>query len=310
MPNAPKYLIKGNLSEKQIEADVAMYMGWCTPPEKDNPFRLLDLNEQLTGADKRFDHGVSIYIQFKKSSGLKSISQVKPSNRSNRSPLEDIREFRARHELDSDPALFFQLRAKAKMAHDLQHNILLSYECAPWSRAIYVAPLLLNKDEYSRALFESTNRFMLHPFYYLVRVPIQQRHWVSHLGAIPFLREHISIVPHERVADHNHYYAFSGTGVDVSWHSPEVISRDPTRLSDFIDRLFRDVLETPDPMRPLEVLAKQTSEIGSKHGFPNATVTTGNEEPLQLLQRHSRWLRETHGIRQLLLLCNSSSWQK
>ena len=305
MADTPKYYIKGNLSEKQIEADVAAYMGWCTPPYEDNPFRLLDLNEQLTGADKLFDRGVAIYLQFKKSSGLKSVSLVKPSRRRGRSPLEDIREFRSCHDLDSDPTLFFQLRAKAKTAPDLQHNILLGYERPLWSRAIYVAPLLLDKEDYHRALFESTNRFMLYPFYYRVREVIQQRHWVSHFGAIPFLREHISIAPHERVADHNHFYAYSETGVDISWHSPDVISRDPSRLSDFTIKLFRDALENPDSMLSLEALAKQTAEIGMAYGFPDATFAE-NEAPLHFLQRHSRWLRETYGIRQLILLGNSS----
>jgi hypothetical protein len=305
LADTPKYYIKGNLSEKQIEADVAAYMGWCTPPDEGNPFRLLDLNEQLTGADKLLDRGIAIYIQFKKSSGLKSVSLVKSSKRSRRSPLEDIREFRASHELDSDPTLFFQLRAKAKTALDLQHNILFGYERPPWSRAIYVAPLLLDKDAYHHALFESINRFMLYPFYYRFREAIKQRHWVSLFGAIPFLRQHISIAPHERVADHNHFYAYSEAGVDISWHSPDVISRDPSRLSDFTVKLFRDALENPDSMLSLEVLAKQTAEIGAAHGFPEAAFT-GNEAPLQFLQRHSRWLRETHGIRQLVLLGNLS----
>ncbi len=52
------------------------------------------------------------------------------------------------------------------MANDLQHNVLLSYERAPWSRAIYVAPLLLDKLTYSAVLFSSFDRFYLGPFYY------------------------------------------------------------------------------------------------------------------------------------------------
>ena len=37
-----KYQIKSNLSEKQIEADVAGYFGYCS---KSAPFRLLDTDE-------------------------------------------------------------------------------------------------------------------------------------------------------------------------------------------------------------------------------------------------------------------------
>lgn len=304
MTNIPRYYIKGNLSEKQIEADVATFMGWCTPPGEGNPFRLVDINEQQTGADKLFDRGIAIYMQFKKSNGLKSTSVVAPSRRSNRSSLEEIREFRANHMLDSDPSLFFQLRAKAKTAIDLQHNVLLSYEQPPWSRGIYVAPLLLNKDDYQRALFESTSRFLLYPFYYRIKEVIHQRNWVSYFGAIPFLREHVSIAPHERVADHNHFYAFSETGVDISWHSPKVVSREPSRLSDFMINLFRGAFENLDSMLPLEALAKQTAKIGEANGLTSAKFAA-NESPLDFLQRHGRWLRETYDIRQFILLGNS-----
>ncbi|MFS8054246.1 hypothetical protein QD357_15545 [Rhizobium sp. BR 317] len=49
---SPSYLLKSQLSEKQIEADVSFYLGWCS---NEMPFRLLDIDEQETGADKLFD---------------------------------------------------------------------------------------------------------------------------------------------------------------------------------------------------------------------------------------------------------------
>ena len=112
-----KYQIKSNLSEKQIEADVAGYFGYCS---KSAPFRLLDTDELKTGADKEDitleNNGGLIYIQFKKSEGLRAVSEIQLSNRKNRCKLEDIREFRCRNGLDDNPTLYFKLRNKAKTA--------------------------------------------------------------------------------------------------------------------------------------------------------------------------------------------------
>ncbi|MDO9179524.1 MAG: hypothetical protein Q7U16_14580 [Agitococcus sp.] len=305
MTASPKYYIKGNLSEKQIEADVASFLGWCTPPEELSPFRLLDIDEQSTGADKLYDRATAIYMQFKKSTGLKSTKIVKPSTRKGRSPLEDIREFREKHDLEQDPTLFFQLRAKAKTALNLQHNVLLGYERPFWSRAIYVAPLLLNKSDYHSALHNSMDRFLLDPFFYRIRHSVHQRNWTSYFGAIPFLREHISIPPHERVADHNHFYAYSEAGVDISWHSPSIIDREPSRLSDFMMKIFQTAITEPDSMLPVEVLANKIAEISSTCGFQEDSQEK-SDSPLEYLGKHGRWLRETHGVRQFILLAHSN----
>ena len=304
MTASPKYFIKGNLSEKQIEADVASFFGWCTPPEAPTPFRLLDVDEQSTGADKLYDCATAIYMQFKKSYGLMSTLKVKPSTRKNRSQLEDIREFREKNNLEQDPTLFFQLRKKAEQAADLQHNVLLGYECPPGSRAIYVAPLLLDKTAYHAALHSSATRFLLDPFFYLIRQSIFQRQWIRHLSAIPFLREHISIPPHIRVEDHNHYYAYSEAGVDISWHSPEIVSKEPGRLSDFTAKLFLKAATEPDSMLPKRALAEKISEISSVFGFQPKNREQ-IDSPIEYLGMHGRWLREKHGIRQFILLGDS-----
>lgn len=306
MSASPKYYIKGNLSEKQIEADVAAFFGWCTPQDE-TAFRLLDINEQKTGADKLYDRATAIYMQFKKSAGLKSTHDVAISTRKRKSPLEGIRKFRNEYQLDQDPTLFFQLHPKAKNASDLQHNVLLGYERQPWSRAIYVAPLLLDKDSYHQALFRSTDRFLLDPFYYRIGHSIQQRYWTSYFGSTPFLREHISIPPHERVLDHNHYYAYSETGTDISWHSPSIVERDASRLSDFFVKLISTAVNEPDSMLSLEVLSAKITEISSNLGF-QADKTSNS--PLAILGEHGRWLRDKYGIRQFILLSNAEFLEK
>lgn len=306
MAASPKYYIKGNLSEKQIEADVAAFFGWCTPKEE-TAFRILDINEQKTGADKLYDRATIIYMQFKKSAGLKSIHDVAISTLKRKSPLEGIRKFRDECQLDQDPTLFFQLHPKAKNASDLQHNVLLGYERQPWSRAIYVAPLLLDKDSYHQALFRSSDRFLLDPFYYRIGHSIHQRYWTSYFGSTPFLREHISIPPHERVLDHNHYYAYSESGTDISWHSPSIVERDASRLSDFFVKLISTAVNEPDSMLSLEVLSEKIAEISSNLGF-QADKTSNS--PIEILGEHGRWLRDTYGIRQFILLSNAELLEK
>lgn len=308
MTTTPKYYVKGNLSEKQIEADVASFMGWCTPPGANSAFRLLDIDEQKTGADKLFDRGIAIYMQFKKSTGLQSASAAAPSRRKGRSVLEDIREFRARMNLQDDPTLFFQLRAKAKTAADLQHNVLLAYERPPSSRAIYVAPLILDKTQYHTSLHDTSTRFLLYPFYYIFRYEVLEAHqrqvMTRMLEAVPFLREHISIPPHERVDDHNHYYAYSEVGTDISWHSPEVVMREPSRLSDFVAGLFRRAIANPEEMMPIKALSRQLGELSLTLGLPPIDAQE-REEPMRFIRRHGEWLRSEYGIRQLLLLGRS-----
>ena len=67
------YKLSSNLSENQIESDVASFLGYVTPFWSSR-FRLMSVDEQATGADKLFDRFVPIYLQFKVSEGLKSIS--------------------------------------------------------------------------------------------------------------------------------------------------------------------------------------------------------------------------------------------
>lgn len=227
------YIIKSDLSEKQIESDVSGFFGWMS---KGSPFRLLDVDEQMTGADKKFyDLGFALFMQFKVSNGLKSIDIVPSSKRKNRSALEDIREFRKQKSLQDNPSLYFGLRKKAKMANEFQHNILLKHSNKPNSQAFYVAPLHLDKDDYYNCLFDSVNRFRSHPYNYS-RYRLFRPGWVSYVGHVPFLKEHVSIIPNERVITHKHYYSYSLTGDDIGWHSPELVSERPSRLSDVLSK--------------------------------------------------------------------------
>jgi len=301
------YVIKGNLTEAQIEADVAQYLGWCSV---DLPFRLHDVDEQLTGADKMSDVAVPIYIQFKKSTGLRPLATHPIKPRKNESPLQSIRRFREHHQLPDDPTLFFELRRRAENAIDLQHNILLAHHLPPFSYAIYVAPLHLNRKDYFEELFRAP-RYLETPWdmrYANLRSGWKLASWLSRFDRQPFLRNHVSIPPHQKVDHHNHHYAYSTAGCSVTWHSGEIVESRTSRLSDFLSRRTRELLsldyELPSPEQGL-IAARRS--LNSLNIFEEEILKGG--EPLEQLLRYGQWLWNGHGIRQILMLGNREQLQ-
>lgn len=287
------YRIKSNLSEKQLEADIASYFGWIS---QSAPIRLLDIDESTTGADKKyFDGGYAFFMQFKVSKGLEPISKIPSSNRKNRSKLEDIREFRADQGLEDDPTLYFGLRKMAKNAGDYQHNMLLKYANTQFSQAFYVAPLHTNKTTYYNCLFDSVNRFRRHPFSFYRR-RLFQKEWVSYISHIPFLKEHVSIIPHETVSTHEHHYSYSMTGSDIAWHSTETLSESPSRLS---DTLFREITKCIEKRSFLEI-----SDLESRLELHPSDADVDGIHPIERIQERTRHLYKQFGIRLILLLVN------
>lgn len=293
------YIINSNLSERQIEADVATYLGWCA---QGLPFRLLDVNEQATGADRLCDVTVPVYLQFKKSQGLRPLTSLTLARRANESPLQGIRRFRRRHELADDPTLYFQLRKKADGAHELQHNLLLAHHQPQTSYAVYVAPLYLDRDRYYEELCQGP-RLLDHPWDWR---PTTIWHgypatgWLSRFDRQPFLRNHISIAPHERVASHNHYYAFASSGDQVSWHSPSAIDGGPFRLSDFMSARLREIFvgdsPLPDPRAAWGAAAAALQQVDMA-----AADEYEADDAFERLRQHGRWLFKSFAIRQVLL---------
>jgi hypothetical protein len=292
-----KYQIQSNLSEKQIEKDVSTFLGWISPIGL-SPFRFIDVSEELTGADAQFDSVFPLYLQFKKSNGLQPISKVPASNRLNRSKLEDIRIFRDNLGLDDDPTLYFELRRKANNAVDFQHNILLEYANTGYSQAFYIAPLTLNKQIYSDLLFDSATRFRSSPFSYDY-IAIHQRNWVSYLGFVPFLKENISIIPHERVSTHEHYYSFSQNGTDIAWHSPTFLKKTPSRLSDELKKILKE----KDGFSTLERLAEN---IKGTTIMQNLNISTLDMRPLEIIKIHGDLLWNIYDICQILITNNGN----
>jgi hypothetical protein len=294
------YVVEGDLTEKQIEADVAQYLGWCS---HGLPFRLHDVNEQLTGADKMSDVTVPIYIQFKKSTGLRAIASHPIKRRLNESSLQAIRRFRAHHELPDDPTLYFELRKLAEGATDFQHNILLAHHCPPSSYAIYVAPLHLNRRAYYDELCAGP-RFLDDPWDWQFTELMTGwgfGAWLSRFDRQPFLRNHVSIPPHQQVNDHHHHYAYSTAGDSITWHSGEILERGTSRLSDFLTLRTRQLLsqeyDLPSPEQGLDVARQFLKTVEGP-----LDVFLDGDGPLDQLHNYGRWLWKEHGIRQILLL--------
>lgn len=231
-----------DLSEAQVEADVASYLGYITPYWSKR-FRLKAIDEQLTGADKLFDRFVPIYLQFKTSEGLKPLGNNFTLSSPNRS-LQKIRDFRRTNNINADPTLYFRLRDKASTATDFQHNILKSLHMPPKQFAMYVAPLTLSIDDYNKLLNTSfIDRILtIDPFFYRDEVMFTQTSKLP-IGLIPFLRGHVSIPPHENVTTSEHYYSYSKSGGNIAWHSGENIKGDyrlSTQIKEILEVAYND----------------------------------------------------------------------
>lgn len=303
---AKKFYIKSELSEKQVEADVATYFGWISPPDNSMPFRLIDVNEQLTGADKRVDLVIPMYLQFKVSHGLTAIDSKFNLNYLSNKPHQRIRKFRKEKELNDNPTLFFKLREMAENAKDYQHNILLKLNGQENVSAFYVAPLDLKKDSYEKNLFDSIDRFSYHPFDFRIN-SINQRNWVSYFGFVPFLRGHVSIFPHERVDTARHYYSFDQNGSDIGWHSSEYF-RVISRLSDTLTYVFDSALYNKqrwlNPESYIETLEKDFEFLNNDKKI-NSDLT-----PIQQIQNFGRELYIRHQIKQVLLTTTFDEFEK
>lgn len=294
------YKIKSELSEKQIESDVATYLGWCTP-NSTTPFRLFDVNEQITGADKKFDRVFPLYLQFKVSEGLQPLNGkiLNPISRNN--PLNLIRSFRYKNSLNDNPTLYFKFRKLAKTAIELQHNTLLKFANTGFSQAMYIAPLSLSKEEYERKLFDGNIRYLRYPFIDK-DYQIYLSSWISNIFQVPFLREHISIIPHQRINTPDHYYSYSNTGTEVAFHSPLILEEEDNRLSTRLSKIVNDLLyNIKQDYHSFENIIRGIDGILET----NHIQDYNNENGLEILKQIGEEIYKRYNIRQNLLLFDS-----
>lgn len=285
-----------DLSEDQIEADVAAYLGYVTP-FWNSRYRLKSVNEQLTGADKLFDRFIPLYLQFKVSEGLKPLNFNFNLSKPNL-PLQGIRDFRRKNSINADPTLYFRLRNKAATATDFQHNILLSLHNPPTQYAFYIAPLTLSISEYNESLNVSIfNRFMRsNPFEFRNESRFTNIGNKT-IGLAPFLRGHVSITPHEIVNTADHYYSYSKGGTNIAWHSGEKLKGD-FRLSTQLQNIF----ETSDLYRYEGINKKDFLEyikyFTDRNKLP---IDLSSDNTDYIINDFAQFLKEVYNIKLMFL---------
>jgi len=299
------FRIASEMSEKQIEADVSNFFGHYS--SHFGSFRLLDVDEQLTGADKQMNwRTVAYFFQFKRPIGLTPLTTV--PRKQSKQPLMRVRVFRHQNLLDQHPySVCFELRDRRDSGTPFQHNVLLRYEQPPISRAIYVCPLSLTEADYVRSMRDDAHDFDF-PFW-------DWRHqWVLHGEYVaraaersPFLRGHVSIVPHEEVSSAAHHYSFSKQGTDVAFHQPRLLQARPSRLSDFVAKEIRRFAANPELMVSVDHLA--TTLFEAAQGWSDGALANPGEQEDKIawLEGHGRLLSSVHGIRQMVALVGNET---
>lgn len=301
-----EYQIPSDLSEKQIEADVSGYFGYMSPLFG-RRLRLLDINEQMTGADKyHYRHGVSYFFQFKKPIGLKSSSDLRlPTvKRKNESKLMEIRRFRVVNKLDQSPySICFPLHGDATTpVNELQHNVLHGYEKPPYSRAMYICPTILSATEYENVLSAPLwRRWLGNPFDGYRRQAVAGLAAASELFSAPFLRGHATVVPHTTVSSHDHYYSFSKHATDIAFHSPEIVDQGPARLSDFLHAETKRLFNNFESAVSIEELVQHANE-NSRGWAGDRLPSPDGMDPFDWMQLHGKLLRKLYGVWQYTFL--------
>ena len=294
--------IISQLSENQVESDVASYLGYITPLWSKR-YRLIKVDEQLTGADKLFNRFVPIYMQFKVSHGLNPGGTI--LQRFQNTPLSKIVTYRKSNNLSGNPILYFQLRRKAKTAVYLQHNILHKLHAPPYQYGMYVAPLTLDNHEYYE-LMNSNWWFRLFPpdpfKYYEQEINDTLLSKNITLGNNPFLRHHISIPPHCIASTHDHHYSYSTSGADLAWHGGEMFN-DDFRLSTQMNRILTDTYNSDNSGTTLEDFFAFISNYNKQGGneFYNTNEPDTRNFPIQTIKNFAFDLKSRYNITLMLL---------
>lgn len=305
------YQLESNLTENQIEADVATYFGRLSPFFGQS-LRLLNINEQATGADKLHKtRGIAYYFQFKAPIGLKSAASLKLpiTARKNESKLMGIRRFRHSERLEESPySICFGLHDnKPPTVNQLQHNVLFAHEKPPFSRAMYVCPTELSEKSYVDEMqLPWWRRPFARPFHRDEARQLIVGQACHALSTAPFLRAHATVIPHALVTSADHYYSFSKHATDYAFHSPMVVDNgDPRRLSDFLSKQVEGIFADDESTALLGDLVKQiyTGERENILGIQLDLPELGNE--ITWLQSYGKEIKRKYGIRQIIALVDN-----
>lgn len=217
-----------------------------------------------------------------------------------------VRRFRHEKDLRQEPySLCFKLRDQRNPEKPLQHNVLLGYERPPYSRAMYVCPTILSETEYTAQLHNDVAiRFWDKLFYYRDFQILTEPGWASSIvGSVPFLRAHMSIIPHRPVESSDHYYSFSKYANDLAFHSPEILPDTGGRLGDFISsEILKFDRGEKRFLRPYELSMEIYKSTPDHIKYSLGEPTDNNAS--EWISKHGKILREEYEISQLILVAS------
>lgn len=198
--------------------------------------------ERWLGADARLNGHIKdfkpFYMQFKRPTAYPDHSKAK------------VIVERTKLGLPVSPrTLYFDLRKKQESHFDFQHNILFRLRRRLIAKglgdATYVCPLFLERSTYRfHVHMAGLNRwfkFWLLDPWDLKEILMHRKDGSLDFSQIPVLREHVSIPPHDLLADANHSYSFTEQGSDICFHSPLKLPEGSISLANFLTNLVGNI---------------------------------------------------------------------
>jgi hypothetical protein len=264
--------------------------------------------ERWLGADARLNGRIArfkpFYMQFKRPSAYPDASAAKVV--ADRKVLG----------LPVAPhTLYFGLREKQASHRDYQHNVLHRLRQRLIRRSIgdaaYVCPLFLDRSAY---------RFHVHfaglrswSFFWRSG-PWESEDLLIHSSggsldftAIPVLREHISVPPHDKVLSAKHSYSFTDRGTDLCFHSPVSLPEGNRTLAHFLSEIVGNPQSDAGFISAREAQAMLREILYGTEGedrgslFPEDLPQNG-EDGIGGWLHWGEYLKEAHGIEQFALV--------
>lgn len=262
--------------------------------------------ERWLGADARLDGRMRgfkpFYMQFKRPSAYPDTSSAKVV--ANRKSLG----------LPVTPrTLYFSLREKQPSHRDYQHNILLRLRERLVSRGIgdaaYVCPLFLERSAYRFHVYLSGlrrwPRFWRGEPWDLEDVLIDSSGGAVNFSAIPVLREHVSIPPHDTVTSAKHSYSFTEQGTDLCFHSPESLPERATSLAKFLTSVVGRLDTEEGIIRSENASQELRNYFGQGEGAENSLLPPSIRDDEKGIESWLYWgdfLKTEHQIEQFALV--------
>lgn len=228
-----------NFLERQVEFVIqAVLMARCM---WGGPLIMQVPDEQKTGADGYARKVYPLFMQFKRSSWIKS-----GYGGSAIPVLKDRKSLKAKGQ---DWALYFKVHPMGQKAKDFQHNILLKLDSKltkttgrAQGRAVYVAPLFIHKGPYIRAAVRAcivaSIKAGLNPLAGLFPKGLMTVFNFGSVGKIPLIDNHVCFPPTSLITSPDHFYSYSRKGEDIVFHSPVRQGEGRSSLGTWLDHHF------------------------------------------------------------------------